>query len=66
MVYLERSNHGGLSPLSLELGEHGLMLKRLKVDKILMRAQGLDSSTCVGPGGVGVESWECPPLGSSP
>lgn len=57
----------GPSPLRLELGEHELMLKRLKIDKNLMMAQWLDSSLCVGPGRRGgMESWECPPLGSLP
>lgn len=51
VVCPERSNYRGPSPLRLELREHRLMLKRLKFDKILMRAQWLNSSTRVGLGG---------------
>lgn len=51
MTCLERSNYKGLSPLRLELGEHGLVLKRLKFDKILMAAQRFVSSTCTCVGG---------------
>lgn len=62
VVCLERSNYRGPSPLKLELREHRLMLKRLKFDKILMRAQWLNSSIsgawwrCGFPGNV--HHWE--------
>ena len=61
---LERDNDRGQSRLRLELGERGLLLKRLKLDKILMEAQRLGGSTCVGRDrGVG-GAWERPHLGS--